>query len=81
MIARKLTAEGTRCSRQGVVLALQSWGIDTSKAVAGWVDTTCGYAPCGRKFKVKRNYYRKRVLEDGLKTFCCMDHAIKHNAQ
>lgn len=59
-------------SRQGVILALQSWGIDTSKSSAGFVEVTCGYKSCGRVFKTYRNIARKK-LEEGKESFCGHD--------
>ena len=58
MIAKKY-----ECSRQGILHALREWGIDTSKAKAGWVENTCPCG-CGRIFPVKRSRLRK-VLEEG----------------
>lgn len=62
MIAAYLTEKGAPCSRQGVILALRSWGMDTSKGAAGWVNNTCPV--CGRVFPIKRCEMRK-VKEAG----------------
>ncbi len=44
-------------SRPQVIRRLHGAGVDTSKAVAGWVNTICDY--CGRTYKVHRGQWKR----------------------
>lgn len=64
-------AEMLEVSRQGVILALNSWGIDTSLASgAAWVEVTCQWKECGKAFKIRRSRYREKK-EENAPFFCC----------
>jgi hypothetical protein len=78
MIAKLLTSEGLSCSRQGVILALRSWKIETSRAGAGWVDNKC--PECGREFPVKRCNYRQKIEATGMGLFCNNNTCAKRHA-
>ena len=59
-------------SRQGVILALQSWGFDTSKYANSWVWFKCSYSKCGREYQIRRKDARRK-LENREKGFCSME--------
>ena len=54
-------------SRQGVILALQSWGVNTSKGEEGWIEMACAH--CGKTGKVVKSVAREK-LEMRSNHFC-----------
>jgi hypothetical protein len=70
-LSANMIAQLLGVSRQGVIQALNGWGLDTSH-VGNWVTVKCSYQACGRTYKIKKSQAR-RLKESKGNNFCGKD--------